>query len=133
MLPAWALLTVGLLIGLIGGVLAVAKTGAAAKIGLISTDRATAYATSILAEERGQIQAMLDEYYRNNRIQLAKEMEEFRKEQGRKPPEKMTMDDLLESDEAPPEKKPEAKEPEAKADTPAEPVPTDGKPKDAVE
>lgn len=116
LVPGWVMLLIGILIGLIGGVLVVAKTKASAKLGLLPTSQVNAHVLDILMEERAQTQAMLNEYYRNKRIDLTREMADFRTEQGRKAPENMTMEDFRD-----PEDESAAKSTEAKDGKDAEP------------
>ena len=79
------------------------------------------------------MQAMLNTYYRNSKISLAEEMSEFRTEEGRKAPEKMTLQDFAaeikeqeaikkeeeEADKKAAEEEAKAKEEEANAAEPA--------------
>lgn len=94
LVPAWILVLIGLLIGAIGALVTVAKSPLRDKIGLVSRTDANAYVIAVLKEERSQVQSMLNEFHQNARVDLSDDMNEFRTEQGRKAPEKMTMDEF---------------------------------------
>ena len=94
LLPAWVLVVIGLLTGAVAAIVAVAKSPLRDKIGLMERSQANAYVLAVLKEERKQVQAMLDTYYRNAKISLPEEMAEFRTEEGRKAPEKMTLQEF---------------------------------------
>ncbi len=113
LLPAWLLVIIGLLLGAIGSIYAVARTPMGQKFGLVSRSESASYATELLKEERSQVQAMLDTYHERTQINLTEEMAEYRSEVGRKLPEKMTLKELSESAKAKPAG-------DAKTDTPAD-------------
>lgn len=94
LIPSWVLIAIGFLVGTIGALVAVVKSPLREKIGLMERARANAYVLAVLKEERSQVQAMLDEYYRNAKIALSEEMAEFRTEMGRKAPERMTLQEF---------------------------------------
>jgi hypothetical protein len=94
LLPAWVLVVVGLLIGAVAALVAVVKSPLRDKIGLMERTQANAYVLAVLKEERKQVQAMLDEYHRNAKVALADDMAEFRAEEGRKAPERMTLQEF---------------------------------------
>lgn len=133
LLPSWVLVMVGFLVGAVAAILAVVKSPLRDKIGLMERSQANAYTLAVLKEERSQVQAMLNTYYRNSKISLAEEMSEFRTEEGRKAPEKMTLQDFAaeikeqeaikkeeeEADKKAAEEEAKAKEEEANAAEPA--------------
>lgn len=94
LLPAWVLVVVGLLIGAVAALVTVVKSPLRDKIGLMERAQANAYVLAVLKEERKQVQAMLDEYHRNAKVNLADDMAEFRAEEGRKAPERMTLQEF---------------------------------------
>lgn len=94
LIPSWVLVVIGVLLGAIGALVAVAKSPLRDKLGLIDRGDSNAYVLAVLKEERSQVQAMLDEYHRNAKVILSEDMSEFRAEMGRKAPEKMTMQEF---------------------------------------
>ena len=96
MVPAWLLVFIGVLVGAIAAFLLIVVTPLGQKIGLMKQSDANHFALEMLKAERAQVQMMLNDFHRRAKIKLEEDMREFRAEQGRKAPEKMTLEEFQE-------------------------------------
>ncbi|MFM7180574.1 MAG: hypothetical protein ACKO2G_03800 [Verrucomicrobiales bacterium] len=94
LLPSWVLVVIGFLVGAIAALVAAVKSPLRDKLGLIERTKSNAYVLAVLKEERSQVQAMLDANHRTAKVILAEDMAEYRTEEGRKAPERMTMQEF---------------------------------------
>ena len=87
----------GMVLGILACALTLVFTPVGLKVGLVPKETFQKLVENALQEERMQVQTMLDST--RKKVDLTAEMEDFRDSQGRKAPEKMSIEEL--TDEAP--------------------------------